>query len=190
MSGRIVVLIRHSVPEVDPDRPASDWPLSEEGIARCQTLASDLRRFLPATMFASPEVKAAQTAERIGLHLGIGFAVRENLREHRRPATFLPQSEFHDSIRRFFASPDSIVYGSESSNDVAARIESEIHRALSERPDGNIFIVTHGTAMTSFTSRHANAGAYPLWKSLDLPAYVALSVSSFDIVDSAGVALG
>jgi hypothetical protein len=32
------VLVRHSVPEVDPARPAEEWRLSEEGRARCAAL--------------------------------------------------------------------------------------------------------------------------------------------------------
>ena len=186
---RIVVLIRHSVPVVDPDRPASEWALSPEGISRCEALASELERFLPAAIFSSPETKAMETAEQVGLNLGIEFSVRGELREHRRPATFLPQAEFHEKIRGFFASHDDIVYGSESSNDVAERIEAEIRRALTEHPDGNILMVTHGTAMTSFTSRYTNADAYSLWQSLDLPAYIAFRLPSFDIVDSAGIVL-
>ena len=187
--ARIAVLIRHSDPEVDPDRPASEWSLSAVGIEQCGTLASKLERFLPATLLSSPETKAVETAERIGSHLGIGFSIRENLREHRRPAVFLPQSEFQENIRGFFAAPDSIVYGSESSNDVAKRIEAEVCRALAEHPEGNILMVTHGTAMTSFTSRHINTDAYSLWQSLDLPAYIAFGLPSFDIVDSVGTAL-
>ena len=187
--ARTVVLIRHSVPEVDPDRPASEWSLSAEGVSRCETITSDLERFLPAVMFSSPETKAMETARHIGLHLGIGFSVGEDLREHRRPATFLPQSEFQENIRRFFESPDSIVYGSESSNDVAERIEAEIRRSLAEHPEGNILMVTHGTAMTSFTSCHTDADAYSLWQSLGLPAYIAFGLPSFDIVDSVGTAL-
>ena len=187
--ARIVVLVRHSAPEMDPSRPASEWPLSEEGVRRCETIATKLQRFLPAVMLSSPETKAVETAQRIGLHLGIGFTVREGLREHRRPSVFLPQSEFRENIRRFFASPDSVVHGSESSNDVAKRIEAEIRGALADHPDGNILMVTHGTAMASFTSRHTNADAYSLWKSFHLPAYIAFSVPSFDIVDSVGTAL-
>ena len=156
---------------------------------RCGTLASSLKRFLPAVLLSSPEIKAEQTAERIGLNLGIGFSVREDLRKHRRSATFLPRSEFQDSIHRFFQSPDSVVYGSESCHGVAARIESEIRYALSNHPGRNILMVSHGTAMTSFTSRHATADAYSLWESLDLPAYIAFRAPSFDIVDSVGTAL-
>lgn len=186
--ARIVVLIRHSIPEVAPGCPASEWTLSAEGVSRCEILASKLGRFLPAVMFSSPEIKAMETAERIGLHLGIGFTVREELREHRRPSVFLPQSEFHENIRGFFASPDNIVYGSESSNDVTIRIESEVRHALACQPEGNILMVTHGTAMTSFTSRHTTTDAYSLWRSLHLPAYIAFGLPSFDIVDSVGTA--
>ena len=188
-TNRIVVLIRHSVPEVSPGRPASEWSLSAEGVSLCEGLTSELERFLPAVMFSSPEIKTMETAECIGLHLGIEYTVREELREHRRPSVFLPQSEFHENIRNFFASPDSIVYGSESSNDVAARIEAEIRHALTDHPEGNILMVTHGTAMTSFTSRRTNADAYSLWKLLDLPSFVAFGLPSFDIVDSVGTVL-
>ena len=174
---------------MDTELPASKWPLSADGIEQCEVLASELERFLPAVMFSSPETKAMETAERIGLHLGIGFSVRDELREHRRPATFLPQPEFQENIRRFFVSPGSIVYGSESANDVARRIESEIRRAQADHPDENILMVTHGTAMTSFASRHNDADAYSLWQSLDLPAYIAFGLPSFDIVDSVGTAL-
>ena len=187
--SRIVVLIRHSIPEVAPDRPASEWSLSSDGIERCETLASDLRRFLPATLLSSPETKAMETAQHIGLHFGIGFTVREGLREHRRPSVFLPQPEFQENIRGFFAAPDRVVYGSESSNDVARRIGAEVRHALADHPDGNILMVTHGTAMTSFTSCHTNADAYSLWKSLDLPCFVAFALPSFDIVDSVGTVL-
>ena len=187
--SQAVVLIRHSIPEVDPSRPASEWSLSADGIKQCEVLASDLERFLPATLLSSPETKAMETAQHIGGHLGIGFAVREELCEHRRPSVFLPQSEFHENIRNFFESPGNVVYGSESSNDVAARIEAEIRRVLANHPEENILMVTHGTAMTSFTSRRTNADAYSLWQSLGLPAYIAFGLPSFDIVDSVGTAL-
>ena len=163
--------------------------MSDEGISRCETIATRLQSFLPAVVFSSPETKAIETARHIGLHLSIAFTIREDLREHRRPSVFLPRSEFHENIRRFFASPNSIVYGSESSNDVARRIESEIGRSLTDHPEGSILMVTHGTAMTSFTNGHTDADAYSLWQSLDLPAYIAFALPSFDIVDSVGTAL-
>ena len=128
-----------------------------------------------------------ETAEQIGLHLGTGFSVRDDLREHRRPATFLPRTEFIESIRGFFQFPDSVVYGSESCHDVAARIESEIHRAMSGHPDRNLLMVTHGTSMSSFIARHAEADAFSVWDSLGLPAYIAFRLPSFDIVDCDGV---
>ena len=66
---RIVVLIRHSVPVVDPDRPAFEWSLSDEGISALQRFwRPNLSRFLPAVMFSSPETKAiADRPEHIGL---------------------------------------------------------------------------------------------------------------------------
>ena len=187
---RIVVLIRHSVPEVDPERPASEWALSAEGINRCETLASELKRFLPAILLSSPETKAIETAELVGAKLGLKFSIRDGLCEHRRPTRFLPHDEFHDNIHRFFEFPAGIVYGNETSDQVASRIESEIRRALAISPTENVLIITHGTAMTSFIRQHTKADPFEIWKSLDLPSYVALGVPTFDIVDCGGVDRG
>ena len=133
-----------------------------------------------------------ETARHIGLHLGIEarrLPSREDCASIGVRRHFCHSPSFQENIRRFFESPDSIMYGSESSSDVAERIESEVRRALAEYPDGNILMVTHGTAMTSFASRHTDADAYSLWQSLDLPAYIAFGLPSFDIVDSVGTAL-
>ena len=184
-----MVLIRHSIPEIDPERPGWEWGLSAEGIGRYEPLASDLERFLPAVLVSSPEIKAIETAEQISAKLGIEFSVREGLREHRR-TEFLPLAEFHENIRRFFDSPESIIYGSESSDQAANRIESEIRRALAMCPTGNVLLVTHGTAMTSFIRQHTEADPYEIWKSLDLPSYIALQVPTFDIVGCGGVDRG
>ncbi len=187
---RVVVLIKHSMPTIDPDVPPAEWSLSQDGINRCEALAAHLEKFLPAMLVSSPEKKAIETAELVGAKLGLKFSIRDGLCEHRRPGKFLPSQEFHDNVHRFFDSPASIVYGSESSDQAANRIESEIRRALAMCPTGNVLLVTHGTAMTSFIRQHTEADPYEIWKSLDLPSYIALQVPTFDIVDCGGVDRG
>lgn len=189
-SDRIVVLIRHSAPEVNTERPASEWRLSAEGIERCGRLASDMERFLPTVLLSSPEIKAVQTAEAIGDKLGLKPSVRDGLRERRRPAEFLPQEEFHRNARAFFDNPASGVRGGESRDEVAKRVQSEIRRGLADNPTGNILLVSHGMAMCSFLGRHSGVDAYEAWNSLGLPCWIALSVPTFGIVDCDGVGGG
>ena len=185
--GRTTVLIRHSEPEVDAELPAWEWRLSAEGIERCERMASDMERFLPATLLSSPEIKAMQTAEVIGAKLGLKPSARDGLRERRRPARFLPAEEFHRNAREFFDNPGIAASGGESRERVAERIESEIRLALAENPTGNVLLVTHGMAMTGFLGRHNCIDAYGVWNYLGLPCWVALDVPTFGIVECDGV---
>ena len=74
---------------------------------------------------------------------------------------------------------------------MATRIESEIRRALSSdtRGDtgGNALLVTHGTAISCFLRKFCAVDAFAVWRSLALPAFVALEAPDFGIVDYGGV---
>ena len=67
------------------------------------------------------------------------------------------------------------------------RIESEVEAALSHDSENNAILVTHGTAMTSYILRHWQVDPFELWKSLGLPAYLAFTVPTFDIVGARGL---
>ena len=186
-AARTVALIRHAEPSVDTGVPASDWRLCPEGVESCAKLAADLRAFLPASLMSSTEPKAIETAEVISVSLNLDVSTRDALREHKRPGEFLSSAKFESKIRTFFANPASVIYGQESCEDVGMRIEVEVHRALSHIPSSNAILVTHGTAMTSFIMRHWQVDPFELWKSLGLPAYLAFTVPTFDIVGTRGV---
>ena len=42
---RLLILVRHSLPAVDPEVPSATWPLSAEGRERCVTLAERLAEY-------------------------------------------------------------------------------------------------------------------------------------------------
>ena len=98
MNG-VAILIRHAAPLVEPRVPSSEWRLSHEGREGAESLASTLEKYSPASLASSPEPKALETATIIGAHLGLDVSVRNDLAEHRRSVGFLPQAEFHTSIR-------------------------------------------------------------------------------------------
>ena len=187
MTESIVALVRHAAPVVDTSVPASSWGLGREGVESCTELAEDLRRFLPASLISSTEPKAEQTARVISELLELDMSASDGLREHRRPGEFLPAADFEARIEAFFRHPDEVVYGKESCDELGLRIQTEVEAALSRDSTKNAILVTHGTAMTSYIMRHWQVDPFELWKSLELPAYLAFTVPTFDIVGTSGV---
>ena len=167
--------------------PSSEWDLSAAGLRNCVALAETLCRFLPAILVSSTEPKAVQTARLIAQQLGLEMTSRDGLREHKRSGEFLPKSTFHSNIQASFANPTKVEFGRESCDELGLRIEDEVHKALSRVPDSNVMLVTHGTAMTSFIMRHWQVDPFEVWKSLGLPAYLAFTLPTFDIVGMSGV---
>ena len=150
-------------------------------------MAEDLAGLLPSILVSSTEPKAVQTAAVISDHLGLELSTWDGLREHRRSGEFLARADFHSSIESFFKIPSKVVFGSESCEELGLRIESEVEAALSHDSEKNAILVTHGTAMTSFVMRHWEVKPFELWKSLELPAYLAFTVPAFDIVGARGL---
>ena len=128
-----------------------------------------------------------ETATAIAKRLKLDVTTRDGLGEHRRSGEFLPRADFHSSIESFFTNPGKVVFGRESCEELGLRIESEVEAALSHDSEKNAILVTHGTAMTSYIVRHWQVDPFDLWKSLGLPAYLAFTVPTFDIVGARGL---
>src|SRR5688500_6185252 len=102
-----LILIRHSQSQPDPERPASQWPLTEEGRRRCGPLAERLAAYAPDAIVTSHERKAIETGSLLAAHLGIQVAVGDGLHEHRREHVgWLSNPAFEQAVAAFFARPD------------------------------------------------------------------------------------
>jgi broad specificity phosphatase PhoE len=167
----VLVLVRHSVPEIDPARPADEWRLSEEGRTRCEPLATRVRASAPRRLLSSPEAKALETAELIAPALGLEVEVERDLREHeRRTLPFLPRDEFVLRMRELFARPNEVVLGEESADAARARFAAVVDAA--ERPAA---VVTHGTVIALYRAGSEPDGGFAFWERLALPDVVEVS---------------
>ena len=174
---RRLVLIRHSVPEIERDRPASAWRLGETGRQRSELLASRLRDFRPEVVWSSREPKAVETAEIVAGALGVPVQVADGLEEHRRDGVpfYSTREEFEAAVERFFCNPDQLVLGTETAAQARDRMADAIDRVV-DAGERDSVVVTHGTVMTLYVAHVTGVRPMDFWHRLGLPSYVVLEV--------------
>ena len=144
----IHLYLTHPQVRIDPAIPVPLWRLSGEGRARMAVLCDRpwIRRF--GRVLSSEETKAWETAEMLGMALGLPVEVRPGLHENDRSATgFLPPGEFEAAADAFFACPDRSVRGWETARAAQARILTAIREATGSYSVPTIF-VGHGAVGT------------------------------------------
>ena len=163
-----MLLVRHSVPEVDPAQSAEAWPLSEEGRRRCGPLAVRLAVHEPTAIVSSTEPKARETAELVGTELGLEVREDAALRETaRRTVSWLKPEEFRRAVRTLFEHPDEVVFGEESASGALARFSAAVDE-LSEET----VVVSHGTVISLYAASRTGRDAFEFWSALELPDLV------------------
>ncbi|HRJ68225.1 MAG TPA: histidine phosphatase family protein [Beijerinckiaceae bacterium] len=137
--------LTHPQVRIDPAIPVPDWGLSDVGRARIMTLAGApwIRRF--GRIVSSGERKAMESAQAVGLAIGVPVELAEASHENDRSSTgFLPPQEFERMADAFFASPQDSVRGWERAIDAQARIVAVVRQVLQARPRTPTLFVGHG----------------------------------------------
>jgi len=181
---RKLVLVRHSLPEIVPSLPASQWRLSEEGRLRCEKLAERLALYEPAIVVTSLEPKAAETGQIAADILGVPFKTASGLHEHQRPRAglFRIREQFEAQVARLFERPGELILGNETADQAHARFATAIAAVVGQHPAGNLVVVTHGTVLTLFVTRIVGLDPVPFWKRLGLPCFVVLLLPDLDLL--------
>jgi broad specificity phosphatase PhoE len=170
----VLVLVKHSLPAIDPGVPPANWHLGEEGEARCRPLAERLRAYEPAALISSTEPKAAETSSLVARELGLTVELDERLREQDRSgAPWLGDGEFRQAVAAVFDRPEEVVFGSESLESARERFGAAIDKHL-ERSRGSLVAVAHGTVISAYAGAKAGVDGYALWCRLGLPSLVVL----------------
>ena len=178
-----LILVRHSVPEIDGDRPTNTWKLSEEGRVRAERLAEELKSFEPDVIISSDEPKAKETAEIVASDLGLETQLLSGLHEHDRSnVPYLSHDAFQASLRDFFQEPDKLVFGNETANQAYVRFYQAIHSILNENVQKTVIVVTHATVISLFVARLTGSSELELWSKLGLPSFVAMDLHSNTVI--------
>ena len=171
-----LILVRHSEPEIRPDRPASTWRLSERGRTRAEELAEELRGFSPASIWSSKEPKAVETAQILASAPDTSAQVADGLEEHHRTEVpyFPTRDEFEQAIEQFFRNPYRLVLGDETAQQALRRFAAAIDRIVATDTAETTIVVTHGTVMTLYAVSASGVEPMPFWRSLETPDFVVL----------------
>lgn len=172
------------MPAVDPERPAHEWPLSDEGRASLPRLIERLTPLPPEVVVASPEPKARDTGKAIADAFGLRLEVHEGVREHHRETVrFVGREAWLQQISRFFSEPDALVLGSETANQAHARFRAAIDDILERHAERDVAVATHGTVMSLFLSRITGEDPYAIGLRLGFPALVVLERPALSLVE-------
>src|ERR1044071_8712154 len=131
-----LILVKHSLPEINENVPARAWHLSEEGRVRAHGLAGKLMAYQPEVIVSSVEPKARETASILAENLGLEFQEFEGLHEHdRSKSPYYSKNEFQNLVQEFFARPAELVFGSETANEALKRFRQAVDTLLNSYDD-------------------------------------------------------
>ena len=180
---RRLVLVKHSQPLIDPNVPAKEWRLSENGRRRCISLAERLAPYHLAHIITSTEPKAIEIASIVATPLRLRYTSADGLHEHdRSKVPFQSVRQFQESVANFFAQPEKLVFGKETAMQVGSRFSQAVEQVLSSYTQGNLAIVAHGTVISLFIAAHNQSDPLALWQQLSLPSFVVLRLPSYQLV--------
>lgn len=178
---RLVYLIRHASPEIQPSVPAPEWVLSERGQREAGVLAGTAESWGIEALYASTEPKAQATALILGDPLGLPVNVVPAFDELRIPPDWIPNSDdFNELVRDVLAGETP--RGCESAEAAAARFAEGMALVAQGRlPAG---VVSHGRVLTAYLSRHYGVSdAFDYWRSIPMPGWAVIDLDA----PSAGV---
>lgn len=180
-AGGELVLVRHAPTTPVPGAAAATWRLAPGAMELTAALGMALvgvRLAAPPGGSAGPvdavvsshEPKALATARTLSLVLGVPTTTGTDLEEHHRDdVPFMPDVEFLRTVKRFFARPDVLVFGSETAREAEGRFRKGVIDALASRPGKRLAVVTHGTVMALALAQANGLEPFALWQSLKLP---------------------
>ncbi|MGH2377232.1 MAG: histidine phosphatase family protein [Candidatus Limnocylindria bacterium] len=180
-----LIIVKHSLPHISPERPRNAWRLSHEGRVRAVRLGERLRTYDVDRIVTSPEPKASETATIVAETLGsIPVAMVDALREHDdRDVPFQDETSFRASVRRFFARPSGAVFGPETADDAHERFSAGVEALIPSRDGAATVVVAHGRVISLFVARRNRLDLYDLWVRLGLPSFVILDRPSYSLVE-------
>ncbi len=169
-----IVFLRHFETEVENDRPAAEWQLSEGGKqAMLRFLKendfSDLDR-----VYTSPERKAKVTAEAVAEQAGVELVETETLAEVDRSGEgFIDDHDRYLEMVQTYLKNPSVSFNWENRSSVKQRIKKFVENV--RKSDERVLAATHGMFLATLLTQIRDTGPYPLWQEIEFGELIELS---------------
>ncbi len=184
MPAARLLLIRHSIPEIDATIPPAEWRLSHAGREACRALADRLTVYTPTLLVSSVEPKAVETAQLAARQLGIPTEIALGLHEgDRSKMGFIPEAQVIKLIKEFFEKSGEPIFGVESADEAHARFSAAVNKLLDEYPEETLGIVSHSSVISLFVARANGLDVYEYWRKLAMPDVVLLALPDFTLAE-------
>jgi broad specificity phosphatase PhoE len=184
MMTAYLLLIRHALPQIQEAIPAREWPLSDEGRARCLALSHRIQSYAPVKIYGSRERKASETGRLVAERLSVPFEETENLHEHERAQEpFYPREVFEHKIKEFFTNPNELRYGKETAAQARGRFVQAVAHLARSHVDETIAVISHGTVISLFVQLMSGADPFPLWQRLGMPSFVVIDSADNAVIE-------
>lgn len=153
-----LLLIRHGESSANAEgrlQGRLDSPLSERGRQQSALLAERLAPLAATALYTSTLLRARQTAEILGKHLGLAIAGRPALMERDMGelaglTADEARSRFTEAARARVEGRPLGIAGFEEDEPLAQRVRDVLHAIIDAHDGGTIAIVTHGGVIGSF----------------------------------------
>ncbi|MEX2247488.1 MAG: histidine phosphatase family protein [Dehalococcoidia bacterium] len=174
---RLLYLVRHASPRVDPAVPTATWELSPRGAEEARALARVAVGWNLRALYCSSEAKARGTALMLGGPAGLVPNAVEGLEELRIDDWIANADEFAERVRRVLEEPELSHAGAESAVAAAARFAAALDLiAAGPFPAA---AVTHGRVLTAYLSGLRGVPEpFALWRSIPMPAWAIIDLDA------------
>jgi len=174
---RLLYLIRHATPVVQPDTPARDWPLGERGVEEANALAVTARSWDLSALYSSSEPKARTTALIIGDAVGLDVNVVDAFDELRIPQWIGNADEFNDAVRAILVEASAAPRGAETAGAAADRFAGGI--GLISQGPFPAALVSHGRILTAWLMRAVGIeDPFEVWRTMPMPGYACIDLDA------------
>jgi probable phosphoglycerate mutase len=168
----ILTLVRHGETAANLEgvwHGSTDAPLTPRGREQAIRVASFLRdRHADASaIYASPLLRARETARAIAEHLALGLRLEAKLAEYDLGAwegkSYRELHERHHLWDEMKRDPDFAPHGGESPREVTERMTAALRRIGAEHPGERVIVVAHGGALSMALAAILD-GDYTRWR--------------------------
>ena len=179
-----LLLVKHALPDIQPDVPSRAWRLGEQGRVQSALLAETLRPYAPSVVITSDEPKAAETGRVVAEVLVLPYHSAPGLHEHdiTDEPYFDNPADFEEAVKSLFDAPDQRRFG-ERASEALRRFTEAVKAVLEPYPAENVVLVAHGRINTLFVAAHNEVEPFAFWKSWPLGTFAVLSRPDYGVIE-------